>query len=51
MVERVIPNVEGAMRAPPSLRELAARQPGHHRLDRILQQPAPASGAGHENTR
>nr|WP_229258888.1 DDE-type integrase/transposase/recombinase [Duganella flavida] len=36
MVERVIRGVEGAMRAPSSPREFAARQSGHSRLDWVL---------------
>ncbi len=43
--------VERAMRTPPSIRDAAACQSWHRRLDRLLQLPAPASGAGHENTR
>ena len=51
MIERVNPYPEGAVRAPPPLRKPTARQPRDRRLDPVLQPPAPAPGAGHEDTR
>ncbi|WP_439528009.1 DDE-type integrase/transposase/recombinase [Pannonibacter sp.] len=45
------PDAEGAVRPPPALRQPATRDPRHQRLDRLLQSPPPASGAGHENSR
>src|SRR5690606_14573475 len=40
-----------AVRTSPPLREPAACQPRDRRLDPVLQPPAPAPGAGHEDTR
>ena len=45
------PDFESAMRSSPPLRKPATYQPGHWRLDWLLQQSAPASGAGNENAR
>ena len=45
------PDAEGAVHQPTSFREPAPRQPRDLGLDPVLQPPAPASGAGHEDTR
>jgi transposase-like protein len=45
------PDAERAVRAPAPLREPAACDAGDRRLDRVLQPPAPAPGAKHEDTR
>ena len=45
------PDPQGAMRSSPALRRHPACLARHRGLDRLLQPSAPASGAGHENTR
>lgn len=45
------PNAEGAVRTPPPIRKPTACDASDRRLDRVLQPPASAPGAGDEDTR
>lgn len=45
------PDTERTVHPSPALRQHPARDASHRRLDQLLQQPTPASGAGHEDPR